>query len=190
MGGQAEPGSSLFLRVMDSISLLAIPFFLGVFPLYAVFRGVRVYEEFVEGAKEGFQVAVRIIPFLVAVLVAIGMFRGAGGIDLLTRMLEPILDLLKFPAELVPLSLTRPLSGSASIGLFSDLVRTFGPDHTITRMGGTILGSTETTLYVVAVYFGAVGVRRTRHAVAAGLLADLAGIIASVVVCRLVFGGL
>jgi len=185
-GGTA--GGGLFLRMMDAVSLLAIPFFLALFPLYAALRGVRVYEEFVEGAKEGFQVAVRIIPFLVAMLVAVGMFRGAGGVDLMTKGLKPALEWVQFPPELVPMALTRPLSGSATIGLFADLVNTHGPDSLIARMGGTLLGSTETTLYVVAVYFGAVAVKRARHAVAAGLLADLAGIIASVIICRLVFG--
>jgi spore maturation protein SpmA len=181
-------GSGLFLRTMDALSLLAIPLFLAFFPLYAALRGVRVYEQFVEGAKEGFQVAVRIIPFLVAMLVAVGMFRGAGGVDLTAKALKPVLAWVKFPPDLVPMALTRPLSGSATIGLFADLAKTYGPDSLIARMGGTLLGSTETTLYVVAVYFGAVAIKRARHAVAAGLLADLAGIIASVIVCRLVFG--
>jgi spore maturation protein SpmA len=179
--------SGPFLRVMQSVSLLAIPFFLSFFPLYAALHRVRVYEEFVEGAREGFQVAVRIIPFLVAMLGAVGMFRAAGGIDMFTQAAAPVLRALHFPPELVPLCLTRPLSGSASIGLVADLIKTLGPDHPVTRMGATILGSTETTFYVLAVYFGAVGVRRTRHAVAAGLLADLAGIVAAVAVCRLLF---
>jgi spore maturation protein SpmA len=183
----AEPGT-LFVRFMNVVSVLAIPVFLSFFPLYAALCGVRVYEEFVEGAKEGFAVAVRIIPYLVAMLLAIGVFRAAGGVDLLARALRPVLELLQFPAELLPLCLTRPLSGSASIGLFTDVVQTAGPDSLVARMAGTILGSTETTFYVIAVYFGSVSVRRTRHAVAAGLLADLAGIVASVVVCRLVFG--
>ena len=177
-----------FVRAVNALSLLALPAFLSFFPLYAALKGVPVYEEFVEGAREGFQVAVRIIPFLVAMLVAIMMFREAGGVALLTRALEPLLGRVGFPTELLPMALTRPLSGSATIGLFTDLVNTLGPDHLVTRMGGTLLGSTETTLYVVAVYFGAVGVRRARHAVAAGLLADLVGIIASVVVCRLMWG--
>jgi spore maturation protein SpmA len=188
MAGSPAPGPGIFLRVMQPISLLAIPFFLSFFPLYAALRRVRVYEEFVDGAREGFQVAVRIIPFLVAMLTAVGMFRAAGGIDLFTRAAAPVLRWLAFPPELVPLCLTRPLSGSASIGLVADLIKTLGPDHLVTRMGATILGSTETTFYVLAVYFGAVGVRRTRHAVAAGLLADAAGIAAAVVVCRLAFG--
>lgn len=177
-----------FVRFMNAVSLLAIPFLLTFFPLYAALRRVPVYEEFVEGAKEGFQVAVRIIPYLVAMLVAVGMFRAAGGIDLLAQGLRPLLDFVGFPTELLPMTLMRPLSGSATIGLFTELVSVHGPDSLVSRMGGTILGSTETTLYVVAVYFGAVNIQRTRHAVPAGLIADLAGVIASVAVCWAVFG--
>lgn len=184
-----QAGQGPLVRSVNAISLLAIPFLLAFFPLYAALRGLAVYEEFVEGAKEGFSVAIRIIPYLVAILVAIGMFRGAGGIDLLTRWLRPALDLVRFPAELVPMALIRPLSGSGTLGVFSDLVKQLGPDHLIARMAGTIFGSTETTFYVIAVYFGAVGVQRTRHAVPAGLIADFVGIVASVIVCRIVFGG-
>jgi spore maturation protein SpmA len=175
------------VRAVRAISLLAIPFLLGFFPLYAALRRIHVYNEFVEGAKEGFNVALRIIPFLVAMLVAIGMFRGAGGIDLLTAVLRPALDLAGFPAELLPMALIRPLSGSASLGIFSEMVSHYGPDHTLSRMAGTLYGSTETTFYVLAVYFGSVSVTRTRHAVPAGLIADATGIIASVMICRLVF---
>ena len=179
--------SGSIVRLIKSISLLAIPFLLSFFPLYATLRGVKVYEEFVEGAKEGFQVALRIIPYLVAILVAIGMFRAAGGITMLTQLLAPVLKFFQFPGELLPLALMRPLSGSGSLGLFTELVKTFGPDHLISRTAGTLYGSTETTFYVLAVYFGAVGVKRTRHALPAGLVADLVGIIASVIICRLVF---
>jgi spore maturation protein SpmA len=192
ISGPAAPGATTggpFVRVVDAVSLLAIPFFLAFFPLYAALRRVPVYEEFVEGAKEGFHVAVRIIPYLVAMLVAVGTFRAAGGVDLLARALGPVLGVLGFPADLLPMVLMRPLSGGATIGLFSELVSAHGPDSLVSRMGATVLGSTETTLYVVAVYFGAVGVRRARHAVAAGLLADLAGVVASVAICRAVFGG-
>lgn len=185
----AEPASATgFVRFMNAFSILAIPFFLAGLPLYAALRRVPVYEEFVEGAREGFQVAVRIIPFLVAMLVAIRMFREAGGVEIITQHLGPALAWIGFPSDLLPMALTRPLSGSATIGLFADLADTLGPDHLVTRMAGTLLGSTETTLYVAAVYFGAVGIRRVRHAVAAGLLADLAGIIASVAICRLMWG--
>ena len=177
-----------FLRSVNAVSLLSIPFLLSFFPLYAALRKVKVYEEFVEGAKEGFQVSVMIIPYLVAILVAIGMFRAAGGIEMLSTVLKPALDFVHFPTELVPMCLVRPLSGSGTLGLFTDLVKQFGPDSLIARTGGTIYGSTETTFYVIAVYFGAVNVRRTRHAVPAGLIADAVGIIASVYVCWLMFG--
>ena len=176
-----------FILVINTVSLLAIPFLLSFFPLYAALRGVKVYEEFVEGAKEGFQVAVRIIPYLVAILVAIGMFRAAGGIEILSRILSPVLKPLGFSTELLPMVLVRPLSGSATIGLFADLVKTFGPDSLISRTAATILGSTETTFYVIAVYFGSVAVRRTRHAILAGLTADLTGVVVSVAVCRWLF---
>jgi spore maturation protein B len=181
-------GRHWLTRSVEAISLLAIPFILTTFPLYAAARRVPVYEEFVEGAKEGFQVAIRIIPFLVAILVAIGMFRAAGGIDLLARLLSPIFEPLHFPAELLPLVLMRPLSGSGSNGIFAELVNAHGPDSLIAKMGATVMGSTETTFYVIAVYFGSVAIRRTRHAVAAGLIADLTGVIASVLICNLVFG--
>jgi len=176
-----------FASYVEAVSVLAIPFLLSFFPLYASLRRVPVYEEFVEGAKEGMQVALRIIPFLVAILVAVGMFRGAGGIDLISRALDPVFQKIGFPSELLSIVLMRPLSGSGTTGLFAELVKVHGPDSLIARMAGTIMGSTETTFYVIAVYFGSVAVRRTRHAVPAGLLADLAGVIASVIVCRLVF---
>ncbi len=179
---------SAFVRLVGAVSKLSIPFLLSAFPLYAALRRVKVYEEFVDGAKEGFEVAIRIIPYLVAILVAIGMFRAAGGIDLLSRALAPVMTSVGFPPDLLPLALMRPLSGSGSLGIFSELVNQFGPDSLIARMGGTIFGSTETTFYVLAVYFGSVGVKRTRHAVIAGLTADLVSIIMSVTICRLVFG--
>jgi spore maturation protein SpmA len=176
------------VRIVNAISLLAIPFLLCFFPLFAALRRVAIYEEFVEGAKEGFHVAVRIVPFLVAILVAIGVFRSGGGIDLLTQALRPLLDLVRFPPELLPLSLMRPLSGSASLGLFTELVQQHGPDSLIARIAGSLYGSTETTFYVVAVYFGSVNVKRTRHAVPAGLIADAVGVIAAVTICTWVFG--
>lgn len=190
--GRAAPADwardNTLVRGVKALSLLSIPFLLSFFPLYAALRRVRVYEEFVEGAKEGFQVSVMIMPYLVAILVAIGMFRAAGGIELLTAWLKPALDWVGFPTELLPMCLVRPLSGSGTLGLFTDLVKEHGPDSLIARMGGTIFGSTETTFYVIAVYFGAVNVRRTRHAVPAGLFADFVGIVASVIICRMVFG--
>jgi spore maturation protein SpmA len=184
--GLARQG--LATRLINALSIIALPGMLTFFPLYAWLRGVKVYEEFVEGAKEGFQVAIRVIPFLVAILVAVKMFREAGGIALIAQLLGPVLQRVGFPVDLLPLVLVRPLSGGATTGIFTDIVKTFGPDHINSLMAGTIFGSTETTFYVIAVYFGAVGIRRTRHAVPAGLIADTVGVIASVVICRLMFG--
>lgn len=177
----------LATRLLSVVGLMALPFAFTFFPLYAWLRGVKVYEEFVEGAREGFQVATRIIPFLVAILVAVGMFRKAGGIAMLSNALEPVLGAVGFPVDLLPLVLVRPLSGSATTGVFTEIVQNFGPDSLQSLMAGTIFGSTETTFYVLAVYFGSVCIRRTRHAVVAGLTADLTGVMASIVICRLMF---
>jgi len=182
-----EGQHSLAIAIIQSISLVAIPFLIGFFPLYAALRGVAVYEEFIEGAKEGIQVALRIFPYLVAILVAVGIFRAAGGIDILTRLLSPLLDLIGLPPQVLPLVLVRPMSGSAATGLFAEIVKACGPDSYAAHLAGTILGGTETTLYVLAVYFGSVAIRKGRHALAAGLLADAAGVAASLVICRLVF---
>ena len=179
---------TLFVRIVSAVSKLSIPFLLSLFPLYAALRRVKVYEEFVEGAKEGFDVAIRIIPYLVAMLVAVGMFRAAGGIDMLSHLLAPVLNALGFPTDLLPMVLVRPLSGSGSLGFFTELVKQFGPDSLIARTAGTIYGSTETTFYVLAVYFGSVAIRRTRHAVLAGLTADLVSVVVAVMVCKIVFG--
>jgi spore maturation protein B len=172
---------------LDAVSLWAIPVLLVAIPFAALLRGVKVYDVFIEGAKEGFEVAVRIIPFLVGILVAIGMFRGSGAMDLLTAALGPIAASTGFPAELVPLAILRSLSGSGSLAFATDLVKTHGPDSLVGRMAATMYGSSETTFYVLAVYFGAVGVRRTRHAVAAGLVGDLVAAVAAVAVCAWMF---
>lgn len=176
----------IFVRGVNALSILAIPFVISFFAIYAMARGLKVYEEFVEGAKEGFGVILKIIPFLVTMLVAIGMFKGAGGIDLLTKALSPILTPLNFPPDLLPLALMRPLSGSATLALLTDIVHRLGPENIVSLMAATVYGSTETTFYVVAVYFGAVGVKQTRHSIPAGLLADFTGVVASVIICRAV----
>lgn len=166
---------------------LFLSFIAGI-PLYGWFKKVKVYESFIEGAKDGFQLAVKIIPYLVAMLVAIGMFRAAGGFDLLGRALAPITHLLGIPSEIMPLAVMRPFSGSASNGLLAELIHTYGANSFIAQVGATLMGSTETTFYVLAVYFGAASIRRTRHAVPAGLIADAVGVIAAVWVCRWLLG--
>jgi spore maturation protein B len=172
---------------LDAVSLWAIPVLLVAIPLAGMLRNVKVYDVFIDGAKEGFDVAVKIIPFLVGILVAIGMFRGSGAMDLLTAGIRPVVAPLGFPPELVPLAVLRSLTGSGSLAFTTDLVKTHGPDSVIARTAATMYGSSETTFYVLAVYFGAVGVRRTRHAVPAALIADLVAAIAAVAVCAWMF---
>lgn len=183
-----ESARFFLLRTIDALSVLAVPWLILFFPFYAALRRVPVYDEFVEGGKEGFQVSIRILPYVVAMLVAIGMFRAAGGLDILTALLRPATNLVGFPPELVPLALIRPFSGSASLGVFTDIVQHFGPDSFLTLTAATFYGCSETTFYVIAVYFGSVGIRRTRHAVPAGIVADIVGPVASVLICRAVFG--
>ena len=153
-------------------------------------RGVPVYETFVEGAKEGFETAVRIIPYLVAILVAVGMFRASGAMGVLTSGVGQLTAPLGLPGEALPMALVRPLSGSGAFALMSELIATHGPDSYIGYVASVLQGSTETTFYVLAVYFGAVGVTRARHAVAAGLTADLVGVLAGTAVCAALFGHL
>ncbi len=174
--------------VLDAVSVWAIPALLAGVPLLALARGVKVYPAFVEGAKEGFQTAVRIIPPLVAILVALGMLRASGAMDAAAALLAPITEPLGVPASVLPLVLVRPLSGGGALGVVGDVLRSEGPDGYAGRLVSVMAGSTETTFYVLAVYMGAAGITRYRHALPAALLADLAGFTAAVIVVRLVFG--
>ena len=173
--------------ILDAISLWAIPVLLVGIPLAGIFRKVKVYDVFIDGAKEGFDVAVKIIPFLVGILVAIGMFRGSGAMALLTDGLRPILSLVNFPPELFPLGVMRSLSGSGSLAITTDLVKTHGPDSFLGRAAATMYGSSETTFYVLAVYFGAIGIKKTRHAVPTALIGDVVAAIATVAICGWMF---
>jgi spore maturation protein B len=174
-------------NIIGTISIWAIPVFLIVIPVYGAFKGVKVYESFVEGAKGGFQLAIRIIPYLVAILVAVGMLRGAGAIDMLSDWLDPALRRVGFPVEILPLAIMRPLSGSGSVGIVTELIKVHGPDSFIGRLAASAYGSTETTFYVLAVYFGAVGIKKARHSVVSGLVADIVSLIAAITICSLVF---
>lgn len=170
------------------LSFFVIPLMLVGFPLYGLYKGVPVFEAFVEGAKEGFSVAVRIIPYLVAILFAIGMFRASGAMDFLADALQPVLALVGFPAEVLPMAIIRPLTGSGSAGVVAEMIQVYGEDSLLVKMAAVMFGSTETTFYVVAVYFGAVNIKRTRHAVPAGLTADVAAMLFAVWSVRLLFG--
>jgi spore maturation protein B len=175
--------------ILDVLSVWAIPVLLAGIPAVALARGVKVYPAFVDGAKEGFETAVRIIPALVAILVALGMLRASGAMDAATRALAPVTGWLGIPADVVPILLVRPLSGGAALGVVGDVFRSDGPDSYAGRLVSVMAGSTETTFYVLAVYMGAAGISRYRHALPAALLADVAGFAAAVIAVRLVLGG-
>lgn len=174
----------------EQIGTWVIPVLILSLLLFGVASGVKVYEAFIRGAKEGFNTGVMIIPYLVAVLVAVGMFRGSGGMDWMASGIGLLTEPLGVPAEVIPMALVRPLSGSGAYGIMIELLSVHGPDSYIGYLASTLNGSTDTTFYVLAVYFGAVGVTKTRHAVLAGLSADFAGFLAAAIVCALMFGHL
>lgn len=166
---------------------LFLAFIAGI-PLYATLKKINVFDAFVSGAKQGVETSINILPYLIAMLVAIGMLRASGFFTLINEWLAPALAWIGMPSEVLPLALIRPFSGSASTGVMAELIHQYGGDSLIAKTAATMMGSTETTFYVIAVYFGSVGIRNTRHAIPAGLLADFAGVVASVVVCRYLFG--
>ncbi|WP_062046712.1 spore maturation protein [Bacillus sp. JCM 19034] len=170
------------------ISIWLIPFLIALVLVYGTYKRVPTYETFVEGAKEGFGMAISIIPYLVGMLVAISVFRASGAMDFIIDLIKPILQTLGVPSEIVPLALIRPISGTGALGMTSDLIATYGPDSFIGRLASTMQGSTDTTFYVLTVYFGAVGIRKMGDALKVGLLADLVGIVAAIIVVSYVFG--
>ena len=167
-------------------NLIFLSFIVGI-PFYGVLKKINVFDAFVTGAKQGFETSITLIPYLVAMLVAIGMLRASGFFELMQTLLAPVLSLIGMPTELLPLALIRPFSGSASTGIMAELIHQYGGNSLIAKTAATMMGSTETTFYVIAIYFGAVGIKRTRYAIPAGLLADFAGVVASVIICRYLF---
>lgn len=176
------------VKLLNLISVWALPVILVGILTYGLVRKVHLYEEFTEGAKEGFKVSVKIIPYLVAIIVGISMLRASGAIDMLAHLLTPLLNKFNIPADVLPLMIVRSLSGSGALGVFSDIANNLGPDSYATKLAAVMVGSSETTFYVLAVYFGAVGISKIRYALIVGLLADLVGIIAAVSVCHMMFG--
>ena len=179
---------AIFTELSEQLSTWAIPIVLLLIPLIGLLRRVKVYEAFVEGATEGFQTAVNIMPFLVAMMVAINIFRSSGALDAFISTLQPLMSIFDIPPELVPLAIMRPLSGTGSLGLTTEILNTYGPDSLIGQIASTILGSTDTTFYILTVYFGAVGIRKPRYSIFVGLLGDIIGFFGSVYVCQHLFG--
>ncbi len=177
----------IFRDLINILSFVAIPLLFVVFLGWGLVKKVKVYEVFVEGAKDGFTVAIKIIPYLVAMLAAIGIFRASGAMELLTTLMSPLTSLIGMPPETLPMALMRPLSGSGSLGIMTELMKVHGPDSFIGVLASTMYGSSETTFYVLAVYFGSVGIKNTRHAVPVGIIADVAGMLAAVWIVNLMF---
>lgn len=177
----------MFQSLMNIISLWALPAIIIIILTTGLFKKVPLYETFTDGAKDGFKVAVNIIPYLVAIIVAISMFRASGIIELIGQALSPMLSHFNVPADTIPIMIVRSLSGSAALGVFSDIAHNLGPNDYATKLSAVMVGSSETTFYILAVYFGAVGISKLRYALLVGLLADFIGIFAAVAVCNWMF---
>ncbi|OAB46959.1 spore maturation protein [Paenibacillus antarcticus] len=174
--------------LINLISIWAIPIIIVFIPLFAFTKKVPVYESFIDGAKDGFSTAIQIIPHLVGMMVAISIFRASGALDFFVGWTGSFLTSLGVPSEILPLGLLRPLTGTGSLAFATDLIREYGPDSMIGRMASTIQGSTDTTLYVLTVYMGAVGIRNGRYALKVGLFSDAVGFVAAIAVCLIFFG--
>ncbi|MGO0060951.1 spore maturation protein [Brevibacillus fluminis] len=174
-------------KIVSLLSVWSIPLLIAFILVYGYVRKVAVYETFVDGAKGGLVTTIRIMPHLIAMMVAITLFRESGALDLLLGWMAPLLNYIRVPAEVVPLALLRPLSGTGSLALATDLIAQYGPDSLIGRLASTIQGSTDTTLYVLTVYFGAVGIRNSSYALKVGLWSDLFGVVASLIVVYMIF---
>ncbi|KSU63518.1 spore maturation protein [[Bacillus] enclensis] len=175
------------MQWISTISLWLIPVMIGFILIYGTLKKVATYEVFVEGGKEGVKIAISIIPFLIGMLVAITVFRESGALEFFVGLIRPALLTLGIPPEIVPLAIIRPISGTAALGMMSDIVAAYGPDSFIGRLASTLQGSTDTTLYVLTVYFGAVGIRKMGDALKVGLLADLVGIAAAIFIVTIMF---
>ena len=174
-------------HAVNVFSVWILPIMLLTFLGAALYKKIPLYDTFIDGAKEGFSIGVKIIPYLVGILVAIGMFRASGAIEFLAHALAPALNLIGMPADILPLAIIRPLSGSGALGITTEIANQYGGDSYMARLAAVMTGSSETTLYVIAVYFGSVGISKIRHALIAGLVADIAGMLAALFICRLVF---
>ena len=173
---------------MDLFFTMLVPLTIGAIAVYSASRRVDVYSALVKGAGSGLDTLLRIVPALVGLMTAVYMLRASGALELLARALSPVLDQLGLPSELLPLMLVRPVSGSAALGVGAEIISTYGPDSQLGRTAAVMLGSTETTFYTIAVYFGAVGISKTRYAVPAALCADLTGFLAAAWAVRICFG--
>lgn len=174
--------------IFSSISLYAVPVIFLLILVAGLFKEINVFDTFIEGAKDGINTIVRILPSLVGLLTAVGVLRASGALDFLVAVMKPLVSFLGIPAEAMPLALLRPVSGSASLALVAELVRVYGPDSYVGRVVSTMMGSTETIFYTLAVYYGSVGIKNIRYTLVAALIADGVSVTASAWVCAVIFG--
>lgn len=177
------------METLKFISSMTVPVIIIFIVLIGFIRGVKLFDVFLEGAKTGVSTVISVLPSLVGLLVAVGVFRASGALDILVSFIKPVTNMVGIPAEVLPLAILRPISGSASLAVVSDILKAHGPDSFVGYVASTMMGSTETIFYTIAVYFGAVGIKNIRYTLLAALVADVAGIIASVWICRIIFGG-
>ncbi|MBR2069646.1 MAG: spore maturation protein [Candidatus Gastranaerophilales bacterium] len=175
------------IKFLNALSLYIIPLIIAIIFIHAIIKKTPSYEAFTQGAGEGFNIAVKIIPYLIAIMVAVATFRASGAIDILEKIFSPLLNYFKIPTENLIIMLTRSLSGSATLGVLADIIKQTGADSYASKLAAVITGSSETTFYVAAVYFGSIGIKKFRHALLAGILADITGIIVAVWVCSIFF---
>ncbi len=176
------------MEFFTAFSSWIIPCFILLILLTATYKRLPTYELFVEGGKEGIQMAFSLLPFLLGMIVSISILRSSGALEAFIELITPVLLIFGIPPEIVPLALIRPLSGTAALGMTTELTQTYGPDSFIGRLAATMQGSTDTTLYILTIYFGAVGIKRMRYALKVGLLSDLVGITAAIIIVKLIFG--
>ncbi|MDI3317400.1 MAG: nucleoside recognition domain-containing protein [Bacillota bacterium] len=177
------------MNALDLLARWTVPLLLAAIPLHGYLRGVDIYNAFIDGAREGLSLAIRVLPYIVSIFVAIGIFRASGALELTTHYLQPVLRPLGIPPEILPLMIIRPLSGNGALALTTELLHRWGPDSFVGRLASVITGSTDTTFYILSLYFGSVGVTRSRHALAAGLIADGVGFLAAALTVKWLFGG-
>lgn len=170
------------------LSVWLIPLFIMLVLIVATWKRIPSYELFVEGGKEGVKMAFTLLPFLVGMIVSISILRSSGALEAFINLLSPILTFFGVPPEIIPLALVRPISGTAALGMTSEIISNYGPDSFLGSLASTMQGSTDTTLYILTIYFGAIGIKKMRYALKVGLLADLVGIIASIIIVTLIFG--
>jgi len=177
----------VILDIISTISKWAVPLMIFSIFIYGYFKGVPVFDTFVEGAQEGLKISLKILPYLVAVYVAVGIFRESGAVKLFLYAFEPVLKVFGIPSEILLVSVTRSLSGPAALGMAADIFDTYGPDSLIGRLTSCVIGSTDTTFYILAVYFASVGIKKTKYAIPVGLMADIAGLLGSVYIVNKFF---